>query len=54
MGRVRRTTVIYKNISEHEHVAQYRGIPYVEIERPVHNLAILDAPNDAAANINVS
>ena len=39
--RVRRAVVMYKNISESQPASQYQGTPYVEVDRPVHNLIVL-------------
>ena len=50
-GRVRRAVVMYKNISESEPASQYQGTPYVEVDRPVHNLIVLDSPNDVKNDV---
>ena len=44
--RVHQSTVVYKNIPDHEPVNQYAGCPYIQVERPVHNLNVLDSPCD--------
>ena len=49
-GRVRCATVAYKTIPEHEPVSRYAGSPYTEVERPVHNLIVLDSPNENIDN----
>ena len=45
-GSVRKAVVSYKNLSEHEPSGQYRGSPYVQIQRPVHNLIALNSPKE--------
>ena len=50
-GSVRRAVVMYKNISESEPASQYQGTPYVEVDRPVHNLIVLDSPNDVKNDV---
>ena len=45
-GRVRKAVISYKNLSEHEPSDQYRGSPYVQILRPVHNLIVLHSPKE--------
>ena len=50
-GRIRRAVVMYKNISESEPASQYQGTPYGEVDRPVHNLIVLDSPNDVKNDV---
>ena len=44
--RIRKVTVAYKNLRSDEPLTKYNGVNYTYIERPVHNLIVLNAVND--------
>ena len=46
-GKVRRVTVSYKNHNDKEAVQDYAGVPYTSVERPVHNLVVIVAAEEA-------
>ena len=42
-GRVRRATVSYKCLSAEKEGPQYKGSKFIDVQRPIHNLVVLQA-----------
>ena len=45
-GRVRRVTVSYKCLSAEKEGPQYKGSKFIDVQRPIHNLVVLQAVDE--------